>query len=203
MCVPGCQEAVRAALTRRGFFKGAAAAGFAATAVAPAEAAPRARPRRAQFQGGGRSHPHHVAGLSDLLRRAGHRVAEAVRLQEGRLQSELVADHRACRHAPRCADPFLGERRHRGQDRRRRTGGAARRDRCAQAGARRIPIISSASRTSRLWEKKFRRLPDNCCVAMHVGLGAARRRSPPSSPARTPAARSTFPASRRRRPNGC
>jgi len=39
MCVPGCQEAVRAALTRRGFFKGAAAAGFAATAVAPAEAA--------------------------------------------------------------------------------------------------------------------------------------------------------------------
>jgi kynurenine formamidase len=39
MCVPGCQEAVRAALTRRGFFKGAAAAGFAATAIGPAEAA--------------------------------------------------------------------------------------------------------------------------------------------------------------------
>ena len=33
MCVPGCQEAVRSALSRRGFFKGAAAAGFAATAV--------------------------------------------------------------------------------------------------------------------------------------------------------------------------
>src|SRR5437667_9410316 len=42
MCVPGCQEIVRHALTRRGFFKGAAA-GFAATAVAPtaSEAAPR------------------------------------------------------------------------------------------------------------------------------------------------------------------
>ena len=40
MCVPGCQEAVRAALSRRGFFKGAAAAGFAATAIAaPAQAA--------------------------------------------------------------------------------------------------------------------------------------------------------------------
>jgi kynurenine formamidase len=39
MCVPGCQEAVRAALSRRGFFRGAAAASFAATAVAPAEAA--------------------------------------------------------------------------------------------------------------------------------------------------------------------
>ena len=35
MCVPGCQEAVRHALSRRGFFKGAAAASFAATAVAP------------------------------------------------------------------------------------------------------------------------------------------------------------------------
>src|SRR5688572_18481280 len=41
MCVPGCQEALRSALSRRGFFAGAAAAGFAATAVAPAEAAPR------------------------------------------------------------------------------------------------------------------------------------------------------------------
>jgi kynurenine formamidase len=46
MCVPGCQEAVRDALTRRGFFKGAAAAGFAATAVAPAAAAPAPAPRR-------------------------------------------------------------------------------------------------------------------------------------------------------------
>jgi len=48
MCVPGCQETVRAAvreaLTRRGFFGGAAAAGFAATAIAPAQAAP--APRR-------------------------------------------------------------------------------------------------------------------------------------------------------------
>lgn len=40
MCVPGCEAAVRHALSRRGFFKGAAAAGFAATAV-PATAAPR------------------------------------------------------------------------------------------------------------------------------------------------------------------
>ena len=45
MCVPGCGEAVAAALSRRNFFKGAgavAAAGFAATAVPhPAEAATR------------------------------------------------------------------------------------------------------------------------------------------------------------------
>ena len=45
MCLPGCQEAVHAALSRRGFFKGATAAGFAATALAaPAEAA--VAPRR-------------------------------------------------------------------------------------------------------------------------------------------------------------
>lgn len=39
MCVPGCQEALHATLSRRGFFTGAAAVGFAATAVVPAEAA--------------------------------------------------------------------------------------------------------------------------------------------------------------------
>jgi kynurenine formamidase len=41
MCVPGCQETVRRALTRRSFFTnaGAATAGFAATAVVPAERA--------------------------------------------------------------------------------------------------------------------------------------------------------------------
>ena len=45
MCVPGCQEAVRRALSRRGFFRGAVAAGFAATAAAP-EAAHAAPARR-------------------------------------------------------------------------------------------------------------------------------------------------------------
>jgi kynurenine formamidase len=36
MCVPGCHEAIQRAISRRGFFKGAAAAGFAASAAAPA-----------------------------------------------------------------------------------------------------------------------------------------------------------------------
>ena len=35
MCVPGCQEAVRHALSRRRFVKGALAASFAGTAAAP------------------------------------------------------------------------------------------------------------------------------------------------------------------------
>src|SRR5947208_3039359 len=35
MCVPGCQDSVRHALSRRGLFRGAAAATFAAAAVVP------------------------------------------------------------------------------------------------------------------------------------------------------------------------
>ena len=50
MCVPGCQEAVRAALTRRGFFRDLAAAGFAATAVSPALAGPKPAPPPARFK---------------------------------------------------------------------------------------------------------------------------------------------------------
>src|SRR4029077_18125011 len=50
MCLPGCQEVVRAALSRRGFFKGAAAAGFAAAAVEPAFAATRAARQPRQFK---------------------------------------------------------------------------------------------------------------------------------------------------------
>jgi kynurenine formamidase len=41
MCVAGCEAKVRAALSRRGFFTGAAAAGFAATAVPARAAEPR------------------------------------------------------------------------------------------------------------------------------------------------------------------
>src|SRR3974390_3866157 len=45
MCVPGCQEAVRGALSRRGIFRGALAAGLAGIApvAARADAAPSAR----------------------------------------------------------------------------------------------------------------------------------------------------------------
>jgi kynurenine formamidase len=43
MCLPGCQEALHAAFSRRSLFKGAAAAGFAATVIGPAEAAKKAK----------------------------------------------------------------------------------------------------------------------------------------------------------------
>src|SRR5664279_5710545 len=57
MCVPGCQEALHATLSRRGFFKGAAAAGFAATAIVEGEAQakeakPAAKPKAAALAKG-------------------------------------------------------------------------------------------------------------------------------------------------------
>ena len=153
MCVPGCQEALQAALSRRGFFKGAAAAGFAATAIVPAEAAEK-KPKKAAPAAGtkapeGQSYFKGVVDLTHTMSPdfptffgvPGIEMQKQYRFQEGRLQPELVADHRARRHPSRRADPFLGRRRHRGHDRRWRTGGAARRHRRAQAGARRIPTI--------------------------------------------------------------
>jgi kynurenine formamidase len=46
VCVPGCQDIVRQALSRRGFFKGAATAGFVAAAVAPQMAVAQSASRR-------------------------------------------------------------------------------------------------------------------------------------------------------------
>ena len=45
MCVPGCMDAVHASLSRRGFFKGATAVGFAVTALSSAEAATKKKPK--------------------------------------------------------------------------------------------------------------------------------------------------------------
>ena len=51
----------------------------------------RLRRRNAASPVGDRPDPHAVAGISDLLRRAGHRDREEVRLQEGRRERQLVA----------------------------------------------------------------------------------------------------------------
>src|SRR5262249_31321270 len=45
MCVPGCLEAVHATLSRRGFFRGATAAGFAVTALSSVEAEAKTKPK--------------------------------------------------------------------------------------------------------------------------------------------------------------
>src|ERR1051325_25369 len=51
MCVPECMDAVHATLSRRGFFKGATAAGFAVTALSSVEA--EAKPAKGKDKSGG------------------------------------------------------------------------------------------------------------------------------------------------------
>ena len=65
MCVPGCRRGGPARIVAARIFqgRGAATAGFAATAVTPARA-------QRSFTVGDRSDAHAVAGVSDLLRRA-------------------------------------------------------------------------------------------------------------------------------------
>jgi kynurenine formamidase len=65
MCVPGCQESLHASLNRRGFFQGAVAAGFAATAIAPAEAETRAATKTAAAAGSNQAR-HHFKEVVDL-----------------------------------------------------------------------------------------------------------------------------------------
>ena len=198
MCVPGCQEAVRHALSRRGFFKGAAAAGVRRRGGGAADGGGRAG---APVHRDGRSHPRHVAGVSDLLRRAGHRDGEEIRPQEGRVQSLLVAHHRACRHASRCADPLLGERRHRRQDSGRYAGRAARRRRRGGQGGAESRLPAHARGSRRLGEEApaaARQLLRG--HAFRLGEACRRRRQVYRQGRR---GRVSFPGRQiRRRPNG-
>lgn len=164
MCVPGCQEAVQAALSRRGFFRGAAAAGFAATAVAQAEAAP--TPRRAR-------------GVVDLT----HTMSPdfptffgvpGIELQK---QFDFKKDGfnlnwwRIIEHAGTHLDAPL----HFSES------GATVEKLAAETLVAPLAVVDVRSRAAENsdyllsrqdladWEKKNRKLPDNCCVAMLSG----------------------------------
>ncbi len=166
MCVPGCQEAVRAALTRRGFFRGAAAAGFAATAIAPAEAAPAPRrfsrvvdlthvmsPDFPTFFG--------VPGIEvqkqfdfkkdgfnlnwwRIIEHAGTHLDAPIHFSESGATVEKIA-----------ADTLVAP--------------LAVVDVRARAAQNADYLVSRQDLVD--WEKKNRRLPDNCCVAMLSGWG--------------------------------
>jgi kynurenine formamidase len=170
MCVPGCQEAVRAALTRRGFFKGAAAAGFAATGVAQAEAAPRAK-----------ATPRHFKSVVDLT----HTMSPdfptffgvpGIELQK---QYDFKKDGfnlnwwRIIEHAGTHLDAPI----HFSEN-----GATA--DKIVagelvvplavidvRKPAEKNPDYLVAIEDIEFWEKKFGRLPDHCCVAMMSGWG--------------------------------
>ena len=173
MCVPGCQEAVHAALSRRGFFKGAAAAGFAATAIAaPAQAA---------------TAPRRFRSAVDLT----HTMSPAfptffgvpgIELQK---QFDFKKDGfnlnwwRIIEHAGTHLDAPI----HFSEN------GATVEKIAAEALVVPLAVIDIRARAAKDadamvtrqdlldYEKKHRRLPDNCCVAMlsgwaqHVGNG--------------------------------
>src|SRR5436190_8180382 len=163
MCVPGCQEAVRAALSRRGFFKGAAAAGFTATAMAPAEAAPKPPLRR-------------FKGVVDLTHTMSPEFptffgVPGIELQK---QFDFKKDGfnlnwwRIIEHAGTHLDAPI----HFSET------GATVEKIAAETLVAPLAVIDVRSRAAQNsdylmsrqdlldWEKKNRKLPDNCCVAM-------------------------------------
>ncbi len=198
MCVPGCQEAVRSALSRRGFFRGAAAAGFAATAVLPAQA--QRAPSRSFTRTVDLTHVMSPE-FPTFFGVPGHRDGEEVRSQEGRLQSLLVAHHRACRHPSRRADPFLRGGQHRRPDSRRHAGGAAGGRRRGRQGGQEPGLHAHPRRPRRLGKEAPPAARQLLCGDA-FRLGPLRRRRERSSPARTRPAYFTSPASAPRPRNG-
>ena len=165
MCVPGCQEAVRHALSRRGFFKGALAASFAATAVTPetALAAPARRftsvvdlthtmsPEFPTFFG--------VPGIEmdkkfelkkdgfnlywwRIVEHAGTHLDAPIHFSESGATVEKIS-----------ADTLVVP--------------LAVVDVAAKAAQNPDYLLTREDLAD--WEKKHRRLPDNCCVAMQSG----------------------------------
>jgi kynurenine formamidase len=165
MCVPGCQEAVRNALSRRGFFTGAVSAGFAATAIAPApaDAAPARRfkttvdlthtmsPDFPTFFG--------VPGIEmekkfelkkdgfnlywwRIIEHAGTHLDAPIHFSEAGATVEKIP-------AETLVVPLAVV------------------DVAAKAAQNPDYLLSREDLAG--WEKKHRRLPDNCCVAMHSG----------------------------------
>ncbi len=167
MCVPGCQEAIRATLSRRGLFRGAAAAGFAATAVAP----------EAAFAQAGRK----PKGIIDLTHTMSPEFPTFFGVPGIELQKQFDFKRdgfnlnwwRIIEHAGTHLDAPL----HFSEK-----GPAV--DRLAvELLVVPLAVVDVRSRAAQNadymvsrqdlldWEKKNRRLPDGCCVAMLSGWG--------------------------------
>jgi len=122
MCVPGCMDAVHASLSRRGFFKGATAMGFAVTALSSAEAATKKKSKEKEKNDAAPERPErYFKAVVDLTHTMspefptffgvpGIELQKQYEFKKDGFNLNMVADHRACRHASRCADPLLRER---------------------------------------------------------------------------------------------
>ncbi|MCC6776357.1 MAG: cyclase family protein [Hyphomicrobiales bacterium] len=169
MCVPGCQEAVRAALSRRGFFKGAAAAGFAAVAVDASEAALIPTPARRFRTAVDLTH----VMSAEFPTFFGEPGIEMDKKFDFKKDGFNLYVWRINEHAGTHLDAPI----HFSE-----AGASA--DKLAAATLV-VPLAvidvsaKAAQSTDYLvsrddilqWERRNRRLPDNCCVAMHSGWG--------------------------------
>jgi len=163
MCVPGCQEAMHHALSRRGFIRGSVAAGFAATA-APAAGAPAPR----KFKS--------VVDLTHVMSPAfptfdGSPGIEMQRIGELKKDGYNIYRWRLIEHSGTHLDAPV----HFSE-----TGITAERipaetlvaplaviDVAAKAVQNPDYLLSRDDLTA--WERRHGRLPENCCVAMHSG----------------------------------
>lgn len=165
MCVPGCQETVRHALSRRGFFKGALAASFTVTAAAPDTAA--AAPARSFTSAVDLTHTMSpdfptffgVPGIEmekkfdfkkdgfnlywwRIIEHAGTHLDAPIHFSECGATAEKIS-----------ADTLVVP--------------LAVVDVAAKAAHNPDYLLTREDLAG--WEKKHRRLPDNCCVAMQSG----------------------------------
>jgi kynurenine formamidase len=164
MCVPGCQDAVHRALTRRGFIRNAAAASFAASAVSAAEAAPR------QFR--------RVVDLTHTMSPEfptffGEPGIELEKKFDVKKDGFNLYWWKINEHAGTHMDLPM----HVAEN------GATAEKIAVETLVAPLAVIDVASRAGENpdylltrqdltdWEKKHRRLPANCCVAMHSGWG--------------------------------
>lgn len=171
MCVQGCEQAVRHALSRRGFFRGAAAATFAATAVTPAPAAPRSFERvidlthtmsaefptffgvpgiEMQRQSSFKSDGYNLFWWR-IIEHAGTHLDAPIHFSEaGMTADEIPAETLV---APLAVIDV-------------------------SAKAAQSPDYLMSREDVAAWEGAHGRLPDGCCVAMHSGWGIFATKEP-------------------------
>jgi kynurenine formamidase len=165
MCVPGCQEAVRQALSRRGFFRGAAAAGFAAAAIAPPPAV--AAPARRFTAVVDLTHTM-SADFPTYFGTPGIEMEKKFDIKKDGFNLYLW-------HINEHAGTHMDAPIHFSE------AGATSETIPADSLVVPLAVVDVATKAAQnpdylltredlaAWERKHRRLPDNCCVAMHSG----------------------------------
>jgi kynurenine formamidase len=164
MCVPGCHETMHRALSRRGFFGGAAAAGLVATAVSPAESAQAPRqfrrvvdlthvmsPEFPTFDGNPGIAMERVTEFKangynmfrwHLIEHAGTHLDAPIHFSEAGITADKIA-------ASALVAPLAVV------------------DVAAKAATNADYLVLRDDLVA--WERRHGRLPDNCCVAMNSG----------------------------------